>query len=154
VEMFFNSERARLPTVHLTLPSEQSSADGIGTDAGYMSEVFDDTDNTFQRTLTRMFESQYQILITSDNTLEVQLIYNFLRAMIIGIFDQIELAGLRNPKLSGQDLRLESHLVPEHIFVRGLGIHTQYEISVPQFFSRESICKIALGDSIKIKTTI
>lgn len=145
VEMFFNSERARAPTVHLTLPSEQSSGDGIGVDIGYQEDRWDDSNLTYQQTSTRMFESQYHILISSDNTLEVQLIYNFLRGMIISIFTQVELAGLRNPKLSGQDLRLESHLVPEHIFVRGLGIRTEYEVSVPEYFSKDMVKNIILG---------
>ena len=143
--MFFDSERARMPTVHITLPGEQSSSDGIGVDAGYQPAVIDDKDLTFQHTHTRGFEAQYQILITSDNTLEVQLLYNFIRGMLISIFDKVDLAGLMNPKLSGQDLRLDSEIVPEHVFVRGLGIHTQYEITVPEYFDQKMILKILEG---------
>lgn len=142
VEMFFNSERARIPTVHITLPGEQATGDGIGVDEGYQEAEFYDKDLTFRHVRTRMFDAQYQILITSDNTLEVQMLYNFVRGMLISIFDKVELAGLRNPKLSGQDLRLDSSLIPEHIFVRALGIHCQYEVDVPEYFTSEMIANI------------
>ena len=150
-ELFFNSERVSMPTVHITLPSEMGgNGDGLGIDEGYAENIFNPQDDTIRVQYTRMFETQYQLLITSDNTLEVQLLYTLLRGMFIGLFAQFEFAGLRNPKLSGQDLRLDSSIVPEHIYTRALGIRAQYEVSVPNFFDQEVFRSIAIGTVLPI----
>lgn len=140
-EMFFNSERVRVPTVHITLPSERAAEDGIGFDQGYQPPVYDELNFTYKHTVTRMFEAQYQLLITSDNTLEVQMIYALLRNMLMSIFEHVELEGLRNPKLGGMDLQIDSTLVPEHVYTRALTISTSYEITVPVALAQ----KIAFG---------
>ena len=150
VNMFFNSKRASIPTIHITLPSEMSKDNGLGVDAGYQDPLYSDDDTSYQEVHTRMFDAQYQILITSDNTLEVQLIYNFMRAMFISTLDKIDLAGLRNPTLSGQDLRIDSTLIPENIFVRGLGINVNYEIDVPEFVGKQVIKQLEIGNTTMI----
>ena len=144
-EMYFNSERMGVPTVHVTLPQETANFDGIGVDTGYQEEVWNDTSLEYQFTNTRMFDTQYHAIITSDNTLEVQLIYHLLRGMLISIMKEIDMMGMRNPKLSGQDLQINTELVPESIFMRGIGINFQYEVTVPQLTDHKLITGIILG---------
>lgn len=144
-EMYFNGERAKMPTVHITLPQETAGPDGIGVDTGYQPEIWDDSSLEYAYTNTRMFDTQYHAIITSDNTLEVQLIYHLVRGMLITLLKDIDLSGMRNPKLSGQDLQINTDLVPEHIFMRGIGINFQYEVTVPQLKDHKLITGIILG---------
>tara|TARA_R100000734_G_C3298523_1_gene89445 strand:- start:74 stop:757 length:684 start_codon:yes stop_codon:yes gene_type:complete len=144
-EMYFNSERAKMPTVHITLPQETAGPDGLGVDTGYQPEIYNETTLQYSFTNTRMFDTQYHAIITSDNTLEVQLIYHLLRGMLITLLKEIDLSGMRNPKLSGQDLQINTELVPEHIFMRGIGINFQYEVTVPQLKDHQLITNIILG---------
>ena len=129
--MMFDAQRASLPTIHISMPSESHGSDGIGVDEGYEENFVDSQKGTVNKTYTRMFDAQYNCIITSDNSLEVLCVYHMVKAVLIGIFDNIEFQGIRNPKLSGQDLQLNSDLVPPHIFVRGVGINCSYEQSVP-----------------------
>lgn len=131
VRMMFDSSRAHLPTVHITMPSETPSADGIGVDEGYQDDIVDFNRLELYRTYTRAFDSTYNCIITSDNATEVLCIYHLVKSMLISIFDTIEFSGIRNIKLSGQDLQINSDLVPTNLFVRGVGINCMYEQTVP-----------------------
>lgn len=131
VRMLFDAQRASLPTIHITMPQESNDADGIGVDEGYEDNVLNTNKTTFHKTYTRAFGVQYNIIITSDNSSEVLLIYHLLKAMLISIIDHVELSGIRNPKLSGQDLQMNSDIVPVNVFVRGVGINFMYEESIP-----------------------
>lgn len=129
--MMFDAQRAHLPTIHISMPSESNGSDGIGIDEGYQEYYINNTNKTFNRTYTRMFDAQYNAIITSDNSFEVLCIYHLLKSLLIGIFDTIEFTGIRNPKLSGQDLQINSDIVPPHIFIRGVGLNCSYEQTVP-----------------------
>lgn len=129
--LFFDAARASLPTIHLTLPSEQKGpADGLGIDEGYIEKEVDGDNVT--TLLTRTFDTQYRLVITSDNTLEVLLIYHTLRAMLISTLTSLELVGFRNVKLGGMDIQLNSDLVPPGVFLRALTVSSYYEVSVPK----------------------
>lgn len=129
--MMFDAQRAHLPTIHISMPADSPGADGIGVDQGYQEDIVDQVKQEIIPVYNRMFDATYHAIITSDNSLEVLLVYHLLRSMMIGIFDQIEFQGIRNPKLSGQDLNIQGDLVPPHIFARGLGLNCSYEITVP-----------------------
>jgi len=143
--LFFDATRTSIPTMHITMPAENASGDGFGIDEGYQEGTFDPVKQEYTPTFTRMFNTRYHIIITSDNTLEVLLIYHCVRALLISIFESIELSGLRNPKLSGQDIKINSELVPPHIFMRGIGLDVSYEVDVPRFYDEKVISKIIIG---------
>jgi len=129
--MMFDAQRAHLPTIHITMPSEVPSGDGIGIDQGYVPDTVDTELMEIIPNYTRMFETNYHAVITSDNALEVICIYHVIKGLLISTFSNIEFAGIRNPKLSGQDLQIQTENMPPHIFVRGLGISCSYESTVP-----------------------
>lgn len=141
--LFFDAQRAELPTIHISLPGERSINDGIGVDAGYRDPVFKDATGTvgeddfeigtYQYTYTRRFEATYNIVITSDNTFEVLLVYHALRTMLISLFDSVQLSGFANPKLSGNDLMINEELVPPGVFFRAISINTEYEVDIPKY---------------------
>lgn len=137
--MMFDAQRANLPTIHISMPSESNGEDGIGVDEGYQESIVDNENKTITKTYTRVFDAQYNAIITSDNSLEVLCIYHLLKSTLIGIFDNIEFQGIRNPKLSGQDLQINSDIVPPHIFTRGIGIHCFYEQTVPSLQKEDFI---------------
>lgn len=147
VNMFFNLERAGIPTIHITLPAEQPNKDGIGIDEGFQSEEIvvpiDNPAGNYQvPTYTRRFATQYNIVITSDNSNEVVLIYHVMRALLIPTIDHFSVVGLENVKLSGRDIQNMNTIVPTHIFMRNIGVAMEYEVSVGDFYPQEIITKI------------
>ena len=132
----FNGSRVVVPTIHVTIPSEQSENNGIGIDSGYVETIIQGHDS--RNVFTRMFGARYDLLITSDNSNEVLLIYHVLRAGIIAFIPNFEFSGIRNIKLSGQEIRLDSGVVPG-VFIRAIGLTFNYEVSVPDFFTQRII---------------
>jgi hypothetical protein len=146
VNLMFNMEREGLPTIHLTLPSEQTQTggNGIGVDQGYQDVIVEDTEydengnmifqGKITEVYTRRFQSTYNIVITSDNSNEVILIYHTLRALLISLIPSMSLAGLENVALGGQDVQLNSGLAPKNMYVRSITLTLQYETSSPSIF--------------------
>lgn len=153
VNMFFNTARASLPTIHITLPGETSGKDGLGIDQGYTDPLVDGDGNVTEG-YTRRFDARYNVLITSENTNEVVLVYHVLRAMLISAFDHFSQSGLQNAKLSGQDLQINPQLVPEHIFFRGIGLYFEYEVNVPSLVNTEQIQSLIFNTGSIIESQV
>lgn len=139
VSIGYNMEVASLASVHIMLPSESGRPLGLGADENYIGYAEQTRENIEQAILTEVFDANYNLIITSVNTLEVLLIYNFLKASFVSLYSHIELSGLRLPKLSGQDIQLQPDLVPPNIFHRGLGISFVYEMHVPDIMRKRLI---------------
>lgn len=155
VRQMFDISRAALPTIHLGLPSLNAFGDGIGVDEGYQEPIFGETvippdppdepghtEYWYQSVYTRSFQSTYNIIISSENPDEVLLIFNFLYGMLISVLDSVELAGFRNPKLGGQDLQLNSEVIPANVYIRAITLSAFYEVSVPRWFTNEMLNNI------------
>lgn len=134
VVLFFNATRAAIPTIHIVLQSEQHGGDGLGIDVGHVTPTIDPITKDVIEVYTRRFNSQLQLVTTSDNSVEVMLIYAFLKAALIPLINHLELSGLEKIQLSGNEVNINSQLVP-NVFVRQIGISYQYEMSVENFYS-------------------
>jgi len=145
--LFYDMERASLPTMHITMPSDLTGDNSIGVDqSGLASEIFVDANaGEITPTLARRFDSQFYIICTSENNREVLLMYHTLRAMIISSWHVLEHSGLQNMKISGQELKINETNVPNHIFMRGIGIMSSYDIRVPSAFPLPLITQLILN---------
>lgn len=140
--LFFDAHRAKIPTIHITMPSDESGEDSIGVgESGAINSVIDEP-NQITPIYDRRFDTMFQIVCTSDNHSEVLIMYHALRAGLISVFDTVSFQGLENPKLGGSELRISSDIVPENIFMRGITIRTSYDVKIPRFFSQQKIAQI------------
>lgn len=142
IHLGYNLEVAGMGCVHILLPSETGSPLGIGADENYQDPITttDGMANEYrQAVFTKKFDSTYQLMITSENTLEVLLIYNFIKACFISLNAHLELAGLRNPRFGGNDVNIQSDKVPTHIFHRSFSLNFFYEVHVPELFRNRLI---------------
>lgn len=133
VNFGYNQKVAKNLSLHILLPSEQGKV-GIGSDEGYMEEEERDANgnlsgvNTYH---TQTFDSNYQIMITSNNSAEINVVYNVLKSMLLILIPQLELRGLRLPSISGGDIVMQDDLTPVPLFHKVLNISFQYEHNVP-----------------------
>lgn len=139
VNLGYNMEVSDVPCVHIMLPNESGRPFGIGADENYLGSAAQQQAGVRQEIFTKLFDATYNLIITSENTLEVLLIYHFLKAAFISLHAHVELSGLRLPKISGQDIQLQSDLVPPHIFHRGFGLSFVYEVHVPDIMRKRMI---------------
>ena len=137
VNFGYNLETSTPICMHIILPSEQGKM-CIGADEGYLSER--DKEGNYQLYHTEMYETTYQIMITSTNSTEVTIVYHIIKSMLLMLVDQIDLMGLRNPTLSGNDIVMQDDLTPVPIFHRVLNVSFIYEHNVPKLI-KDNIAK-------------
>ena len=133
VNFGYNQEVAQIISLHILLPSEQGKM-AIGADEGYLSDdIVEDGEKTrVQNYYTQMYDATYQIMITSNNSAEVNVVYNILKSMLLMLVPQLELIGLRLPTLSGNDVVIQDDLVPVPLFHKVINLSFTYEHNVPQ----------------------
>ena len=133
----YNQEVANMISLHIILPSETGKI-GIGADEGYMTNI-DDTETLYNGYYTSVYEATYQIMITSNNSAEVSVVYFILKSMLLMLVDQLELMGLRLPSISGNDIVMQDDLTPVPIFHKVLNLTFTYEHNVPQALQKSII---------------
>lgn len=133
----YNQEVANMISLHIILPSETGKI-GIGADEGYMTNI-DDTETLYNGYYTSLYEATYQIMITSNNSAEVSVVYFILKSMLLMLVDQLELMGLRLPSISGNDIVMQDDLTPVPIFHKVLNLTFTYEHNVPQALQKSII---------------
>lgn len=136
VNFGYNQDRARIISLHIILPSEQGEG-AIGMDEGYVQDYSEE--DGLQQYFTNSFKSNYQIMITSTNSSEVNLVYNILKSMLLMLYEQLEVRGLRNPSLSGNDIVMQDDLTPIPLFHKVLNLTFFYELNVPKVLVNEII---------------
>ena len=149
VNFGYNQEVANMISLHILLPSEQAKST-IGEDDGYIEEdVYDNEVRVAtQPYFTQMYDSTYQIMISSNNSLEVNIVYNILKSMLLMLVPQLELSGLLNPTMSGNDIVMQDDLTPVPIFHKVLNISFSYEHNVPQLLLRDVMRKINVDSTM------
>lgn len=136
VRSMFDPDRMGPPTVHIVLLSEvKGSLDSLSTDRAESGD---------QVRFSRSFDTTYSIVCTSDNPVEVYILYNSIRAMYIMLMSAVELAGFRNFKLGGRDVMPNEDIVPVNICMRALTATFTYQNStgLAKQFSQEQISRI------------
>jgi len=142
VRLFFDAKRAEIPTIHVNLPQETKGEDGLGSDEGFAPTLFDDNKLEYVRQYNRRFNANYQVLITSNNSLEVIGLYHILRAAIIANLGSLETLGFTNLSLGGGDLQLNPDIIPVTVFVRGINFNFGYEVTAPAIKREKFYTKI------------
>lgn len=133
VSIGYNLQRAFLPTVHILLPQESPGRyDSIGFGEGEIAPQFNLTSLPQSEIDTRIKSSTatFDLMITSDNTSEVLLLYYFIKAMLLYVGDTFELLGLHNFKTTGMDIQLDDRTAPTNIFHRTLRTEFDYQSEV------------------------
>lgn len=136
VNVGYNLETANMISVHILLPNESGRPMAIGGDENYQPQISETIDGVeeIRPIHTQTFDSTYQLIITSENIFEVLVVYNFLKACFIGMYYHLELMGLRNLKIGGQDVNMQQDSIPTHIFHRTLNMNFFHESNIPDFF--------------------
>lgn len=136
VNFGYNFEVAKTLSLHIILPAESPIDATIGEDEGYGDE---EEDGMIQQKFTQMFNSTYQVMITSTNSSEINVIYHVLKSMLIAIVPHLSLMGLLNPKFSGNDIVFQDDLMPSGIFHKVINLSFTYELTVPQLVVQDII---------------
>jgi len=139
--LMFDRDRAQLPTIHITLPSEgkgKENAIGFGADG---RNLITNSDGSISHQYSRSFGTTYELAITSNDPIQVVIIYNIIKSGFIAIADSLELSGMKIPDFSGGDVSINQDLVP-NVYLRAMRITLDYNYDVPTFRKIPNIDKI------------
>jgi len=123
--IFFNHDRAHLPTIHLNLPSENMGGDN-GVDWDFDLQKSRCEDNIVYKVAPRSYGGKFNLIFTSSNTFEVLIMYYVIKSMIQGNIGLVEENGLRNVKVSGSDIIFNEGFMPQSIYSRALTLDCIY----------------------------
>lgn len=147
VNLGYNLEIAGMGSVHILLPSEDGQAPGIGNNENYQPNI--EKTGFTTPVYTQSFNTTFNLMISSENSFEVLMIYHLLKVMIVSFTDHLELAGIRMPKISGSDVSIQSELVPTHIFHRNLMLNFFYELNVLSYLQQKIVKNVKVTSIIK-----
>lgn len=139
VNFGYNQKASQNVTLHIILPSEEGRM-SIGADEGYITEdILDNNENKIgtQNYFTQVYDTTYQIMISGNNSSEINVVYNVLKSMLLILTPHLELMGLRLPKLSGNDIVMQDDLAPIPFFHKVINFSFTYECNVPQLITNE-----------------
>jgi len=135
--LLYDRERANMPTIHVTIPSESPYEDALGFGEGDVSNEADgdpETADTATEYYVRGYRSKFELMITGSNTFEVILIFTTLKAALINNVVSLELNGFRDPKIFGADVKINDQMSP-NAYMRILNLDSFYKLEVPKFDS-------------------
>lgn len=162
IDLAFNMARDHCPSIHITLPAEQTGpGNGMGTDEGYAEAIIEeinegdfnqdynnDFDNENSRTsravFSRRISATYNIVIVSDNSNEVVFLYHFIRALYIALIPHLHLKGLSNVSFGGQDLHPYNETA-HNLHMRAITLSLQYDTFVPSIFPKELLNDVSVN---------
>ena len=143
VTMGYNTQRQGLPTIHILLPNESKYEIGIGMGEGYQDSIDDLEEGTRRAVYTNVQKATYNLMLTSDNSSEVVLMYHTLKNLLFSAFPAFALRGIRDLEFGGQDVQFNNELMPDTVFHRNLTMTFFYESHVPALILEKivgSIC--------------
>lgn len=144
--LFFNRDRANLPTIHLNMPSESHGGDTGNTLAGTEGK-FDSLESLDYRIIsTRSYQAKFSMIFTSDNTFEVAIMYNVIKMALQGNMHLLEENGLRNAKLSGGDIIFNDGLMPMGIYAKALNIDCIYSYEAPSLTKKRAVTGFVINN--------
>ncbi len=120
--LMFDVDRVSVPTIHITMPSEEPIDNSVGFDP--------DISDNGMLTYSRRYRSVYGVIITSDNKLEVMILYYMLQSLMICLVDTLILSGLENPVIRGADIKLMTDVAPQGLATKSLSIEVTYDKTV------------------------
>lgn len=138
VDLMYNMDFDKVPSIYITLPGEQHGQNALSIEQS--TTPYDDLDIDekvvgITNRYTRRKNATYTLYITSDNSSEVTLLYHILDCLIMSMTTHLALKGLYNITQGGQDLQIDSEKIPKHLFIKALSIGLQYERSAPDLNS-------------------
>ena len=149
--LMFDRSRANIPTIHVREPAKnKGSYDGIGflDDDIYINEQTDiDIPPTISSTTRKTFQSQFDIMITSGNSLECVLIQEVLESLMLASFDSLTIPFFELVDFTSKELMMMDDVERNMLFAKSITLNIQYQKDqIPKLYTEENIKKIQFNN--------
>lgn len=143
----FDHNDTKAPQIYITQPSENEKNGSLQIGEGDQDEL------TFARTAPeqdeyrtqymRRYMATHYVVIVCENRIEMTIIYNVLKSMIVSCMNHFALEGLSNLKIGGQELKMRSE-IPDRLFQKGITMSFEYEQVAPTLVLEQVYRKIRI----------
>lgn len=136
IRIGFPSQKPTNPTIFITNPSERQNginAIGFGEDMG---QFYKNADDSIDNISNRGNEASYEIIITSNNAFETELIYRLIQALFIANYQTINDIFNGTFDFSGKELMPNFELMP-NMYIKTFAIRLQYTQEVSSMYTVE-----------------
>lgn len=134
VDLGFNLQHDKLPSIHIVMPSESDTQQALGQGDGYISDI-EETSGTSLNVYNSRYGAMYDIVIFSDNMNEVVIIYHVLRALLVSTQFHLHQQGLQKIRITGTDLSPYMDLAPKNMYSRAIRLNFEYESQAISLYS-------------------
>lgn len=124
IDITYNKKKNGPTNLFLSLGNENYSSNNISVDE---SVSYESGDESFVSTFSRRFDRVMSLYIYCQNSNETILLYEVYKSLIITYTQHLEMLGLRNITVSGQDISEYPDFLPKDFFFRVLTIKFNYE---------------------------
>jgi hypothetical protein len=154
--LMFDRSRAGLPTIHVREPAKnKGSYDGIGffDDEIVVNEStgLDDQNqplpSTISSTARKTFSSQFDIMITSGNSLECVLIQEVLESAMLASLDTLTIPFFELVDFTSKELMMSDETERNQLFIKSITLNIQYQKDgIPKLYTEDNIKKIQFNN--------
>ena len=148
----FHINKTDLPNISLLLPSEEPKYEQAGLTQGKPCNFY--KDGKMAHISSEHYQTQYTMLISSDNENEVVALYHFIKGLMLAGRNQYQFRGLEGVKVTGRDLSMDFDVAPTQLYHRGVGIGFHYDNNIASIeYLAESLSATFIGSHIDVPKT-
>lgn len=154
--LMFDRSRAGLPTIHVREPAKnKGSYDGIGflddrivvNESTGVDEQNQPLPSTISSTARKTFSSQFDIMITSGNSLECVLIQEVLESAMLASLDTLTIPFFELVDFTSKELMMSDETERNQLFIKSITMNIQYQKDgIPKLYTEENIKKIQFNN--------
>ena len=154
--LMFDRSRAGLPTIHVREPAKnKGSFDGIGffddeivvNESTGLDNQNQPLPSTISSTARKTFSSQFDIMITSGNSLECVLIQEVLESAILASLDTLTIPFFELVDFTSKELMMSDETERNQLFIKSITLNIQYQKDgIPKLYTEENIKKIQFNN--------
>lgn len=143
--LMFDRSRAGLPTIHVREPSKsKGSYDGIGFEG---EDYTTNEDETISDTSRKTFSSQFELVITSANSLECVMIQEVLESLLLSAKESLVLPFFDLIDFSSKELMMSDEEERSMLFMKSIILNIQYQKdNIPNIYTSENITTITFDN--------
>ncbi len=146
VKLSFDKNPSKAPQVFITQPAENDRNNSIDVGVGDQSELLitsDDQEDQYREQYMRRYSATQYLMIVCENRMEMTIIYNVMKSMLVSCFNHFSTEGLSNLKLGGQELKMRGE-IPDELFQKAIIMNYEYEQVSPSIVIQNVFRKIRL----------
>lgn len=148
----FHINKTDLPNISVLLPNEEPKYEQAGLTQGQPCNFY--VGGKRANIASEHYQTQYTLLITSDNENEVVALYHFLKGLMLAGRNQYQFRGLEGIRVTGRDLSMDFDLAPTQLYHRGVGLSFHYDNNIASIeYLTETLSATFVGTQLDLPKT-